>query len=119
AWIIGWDLILEYAVGAITVAIGWSGYAMSLAKDFGLNLPARFGSAPLTYDAAQHAWSATGAILNVPAMAVVVVITTLLVIGVRESARFNNFIVTVKLTVIFLFIIYASNPFSTATWVSA
>src|SRR3954471_1070722 len=57
AWIIGWDLILEYAVGAVTVAIGWSGYVVSLAKDFGLNLPTRFVSSPLTYDAGQHAWS--------------------------------------------------------------
>ena len=48
AWIIGWDLILEYAVGAIAVAIGWSGYVVSFAKDFGLNIPARFASAPLT-----------------------------------------------------------------------
>ena len=119
AWIIGWDLILEYAVGAITVAIGWSGYAVSLAKDFGLNPPAQFVSAPLAYDPAQHAWSATGAILNVPAVAVIVVITTLLVIGIRESARFNDFIVAVKLTVIFLFIIFAAHAFSTANWVTA
>ena len=119
AWIIGWDLILEYAVGAITVAIGWSGYAVSLAKGFGLNPPAQFVSAPLAYDPAQHAWSATGAILNVPAVAVIVVITTLLVIGIRESARFNDFIVAVKLTVIFLFIIFAAHAFSTANWVTA
>jgi APA family basic amino acid/polyamine antiporter len=119
AWIIGWDLILEYAVGAITVAIGWSGYAVSFAKDFGFNPPARFVSAPLTYDPAQHAWSATGAILNVPAVAVIVVITTLLVIGIRESARFNNFIVAVKLTVILLFIVFAVHAFSTANWVTS
>src|SRR5580698_702090 len=99
AWIIGWDLILEYAVGAVTVAIGWSGYVVSLARDLGLNLPARLVSSPFTYDAAQHAWSSTGAILNIPAMAVIAVITTLLVIGIQESARFNNFIVVVKLVV--------------------
>ena len=92
---------------------------MSLAKDFGLNPPAQFVSAPLAYDPAQHAWSATGAILNVPAVAVIVVITTLLVIGIRESARFNDFIVAVKLTVIFLFIIFAAHAFSTANWVTA
>src|ERR1700745_4143628 len=57
AWIIGWDLILEYAVGATTVAIGWSGYAVSLSRDFGLNLPARLASSPLDYDSARHAWS--------------------------------------------------------------
>jgi basic amino acid/polyamine antiporter, APA family len=54
AWIIGWDLILEYAVGAATVAIGWPGYVVSLAKDVGLILPERFVSAPFEYDAAEH-----------------------------------------------------------------
>src|SRR5260221_7889064 len=83
AWIIGWDLILEYAVGAITVAIGWSGYVVSFLRDFGLNLPARFVSSPLTYDPAQHAWSFTGAILNVPAAGGIFVITWLFVAGGR------------------------------------
>src|ERR1700743_117072 len=57
AWIIGWDLILEYAVGAVTVAIGWSGYVVSFAKDFGLNLPAQFVKAPFAYDSAENSWS--------------------------------------------------------------
>jgi basic amino acid/polyamine antiporter, APA family len=118
AWIIGWDLILEYAVGAITVAIGWSGYVVSLAKDFGLDLPARFASSPFTYDAAQHAWSSTGAILNIPAMAVVVLITSLLVAGIRETALFNNLIVAIKLVVIALFIVCAVPAFSTTNWIS-
>src|SRR6202022_56386 len=81
AWIIGWDLILEYAVGAVTVAIGWSGYAVSFARDFGLDLPARFVSAPPAYDSASRAWSATGAVVNLPAVAVIVAITSLLVVG--------------------------------------
>jgi APA family basic amino acid/polyamine antiporter len=118
AWIIGWDLILEYAVGAITVAVGWSGYIVSFARDFGLNLPARFVSSPLTYDAAQHQWSLTGAVLNVPAALVIVVITALLVAGIREAARFNNFIVAVKLVVIALFILCAAPAFSTANWIT-
>jgi len=71
AWIIGWDLILEYAVGAATVAIGWSGYVVSLAKDLGLTLPQRFVSAPFDYDVAQHTRSKTGAVLNVPAAAAI------------------------------------------------
>src|SRR5690242_21392753 len=62
AWIIGWDLILEYAVGATTVAIGWSGYVVSFARDFGLNIPVRLASAPLEYDSVAHAWSLTGAV---------------------------------------------------------
>jgi basic amino acid/polyamine antiporter, APA family len=119
AWIIGWDLILEYAVGATTVAIGWSGYVVSFAKDLGFDLPARWVSSPLTYDAAKHAWSSTGAILNLPAMIVIVVITALLVIGIRETARFNNFIVAVKLVVIALFIICTVSAFNTANWVTA
>jgi basic amino acid/polyamine antiporter, APA family len=119
AWIIGWDLILEYAVGAIAVAIGWSGYVVSFAKDFGLTIPARFASAPLSYETATHSWSTTGAICNAPAVVVIVVITTLLVIGIRESARFNDIIVAVKLTVIFLFIVFSAHAFSTANWVTA
>ncbi|MGB6400442.1 MAG: amino acid permease [Bradyrhizobium sp.] len=119
AWIIGWDLILEYAVGAVTVAIGWSAYVVSFARDFGLVVPARFVSAPLSFDAATHAWSATGAVLNVPAMLVIVVITSLLVIGIRESARINDIIVAVKLAVIILFIILAAPAFSTANWVTS
>ncbi len=119
AWIIGWDLILEYAVGATTVAIGWSGYVASLARDFGLNLPARFVSAPLTYDAARHAWSLTGAVLNLPAAFVILVVTSLLVLGIRETARFNNLIVAIKLVVIALFIVCAAPAFSTANWITA
>jgi APA family basic amino acid/polyamine antiporter len=119
AWIIGWDLILEYAVGATTVAIGWSGYVVSLARDFGLNLPTRFVSSPLTYDAARHAWSFTGAVLNLPAALVIVVITWLLVLGIRETARFNNVIVVIKLIVIALFIVCAAPAFNTANWVTS
>ncbi len=118
AWIIGWDLILEYAVGATTVAIGWSGYVVSFAKDFGLDLPTRFVSSPFTYDVAEHAWSSTGAILNVPAVLVIVVITALLVVGIRGTARFNNFIVAVKLAVIVLFIVCAVPAFSTTNWIT-
>ena len=119
AWIIGWDLTLEYAVGAITVAIGWSGYVVSFARDFGLNIPTQFALSPLIYDSSHHAWSATGAIVNAPAVAVIICITWLLVIGIRESARFNNLIVAVKLTVIFLFIISAAPHFNTSNWVTA
>src|SRR5271167_3844799 len=67
AWIIGWDLILEYALGSTTVAIGWSGYAVSFLKDFGIIVPAAYASAPLAYDVANHTWQATGAVINAPA----------------------------------------------------
>lgn len=119
AWIIGWDLILEYAVGAATVAIGWSGYIVSLARDFGLNLPVRLVSAPFNYDAAQHTWSSTGAVLNVPAAVIIIVATALLVAGIRETTRVNNFIVVIKLIVIALFIVCALPAFSTANWITS
>ena len=119
AWIIGWDLILEYAVGAITVAIGWSGYVVSFARDLGLVLPERYVSSPLSFDTTRHVWSTTGAILNVPAIVIIVMITALLVVGVRESARVNTFIVAVKLAVIGLFIVCAAPAFSTANWVTS
>jgi len=119
AWIIGWDLILEYAIGAVAVAIGWSGYVVSFARDLGINFPAKFASAPLAFDSASRTWSTTGAVLNVPASAVIVAITILLVIGIRESARVNNVIVAVKLSVIFLFLAFASHAFSTTNWVTS
>jgi len=119
AWIIGWDLILEYAVGATTVAIGWSGYVVSFLKDLGIVVPAAFAASPFSYDAADRVWHATGALLNVPAMLVIVGISALLVIGVRESARTNNVIVAIKLVIIFLFIAVAAPFVSTAHWVTA
>lgn len=119
AWIIGWDLILEYAVGAITVAIGWSGYVTSLLADFGIHLPREFTSTPFAYDAAARTWSATGAVVNVPAMAIIVAISALLVIGIQESARFNAVIVAIKLAVIAVFIIFAAPLVDTSHWVTA
>jgi APA family basic amino acid/polyamine antiporter len=103
AWIIGWDLVLEYLFGASTVAVGWSGYVVSFLKDFNINIPAALCQAPLSYSVASG-WQTTGAILNFPAIFIVALMTTLLVIGIRESARVNNLIVIVKLIVIVLFI---------------
>jgi APA family basic amino acid/polyamine antiporter len=119
AWVIGWDLILEYAIGAGTVAIGWSAYVVSFAKDFGITIPAAFVSAPLAFDADSHTWSTTGAVLNVPAVAIVVAMTVLLVIGIKESSRINDVIVAIKLTVIVLFIVFAAPAFSYSNWVTA
>jgi basic amino acid/polyamine antiporter, APA family len=115
AWIIGWDLILEYLFAASTVAVGWSGYVVSFLKDFGVNIPPQYTSAPYSHTAPPDAglnvwrlftegWTSTGAVLNVPAMIIVGLITILLIIGISESARFNNVVVVIKLTVVFLFI---------------
>ncbi len=119
AWIIGWDLILEYALGATTVAIGWSGYVASFLKDLGLVVPSAYAGSPFAYDAAERAWHATGALINVPAMAIIAGISALLVVGVHESARANNVIVAIKLVIIVLFIAATAPFFSTAHWVTA
>jgi basic amino acid/polyamine antiporter, APA family len=119
AWIIGWDLILEYALGAVTVAIGWSGYVVSFLKNIGIVVPQEFANAPFSYDAAEHVWRPTGAIVNIPAMLVIVGISILLVVGIRESARVNNVIVAIKLVIILVFIAAAAPFVSTAHWVTA
>jgi APA family basic amino acid/polyamine antiporter len=101
AWFIGWNLVLEYIFGASLVAVGWSGYVVSFFKDFGVVIPEKLSSAPFTWD---NGWIATGAILNFPAVFIVALITTVLIFGIKESVRFNNIIVIVKIAVILLFI---------------
>src|SRR6478609_4227631 len=136
AWIIGWDLILEYAVGAITVAIGWSGYVVSFLHDFGIDVPPAFSAARgvelVNVPAALAAilkikagWVTISASLldqikaagtdpatlthvtasfNLPAGSIIFVVTVLLVVGIKESANFNDLIVLVKLAVVLVFI---------------
>jgi len=116
AWIIGWDLILEYLFGGATVAVGWSGYVVSFLNDFGIILPATIASAPLAFDTVTGAWSTTGAVINFPAVFIVGMITTLLVIGIKESANFNNIIVVVKVAIILLFIGFGASFINTENW---
>jgi APA family basic amino acid/polyamine antiporter len=127
AWIIGWDLILQYLFAASTVAVGWSGYVVSFLYDFGVTLPAQFTAAwhtvlvevpnmgwkPLTANLTSDLL-ATGvsadslphivAICNFPAMFIVAFLTILLVIGIKETSNFNNLLVITKVSVIILFI---------------
>jgi APA family basic amino acid/polyamine antiporter len=119
AWIIGWDLILEYALGATTVAIGWSGYVTSFLGGLGIHIPAIYATAPFAFDPATNAWLATGAVLNVPAVIIILLVTTLLVLGIRESARVNDVIVIIKLGIILLFIFAGVWYFSPANWATA
>ncbi|HJP57879.1 MAG TPA: amino acid permease [Gemmatimonadales bacterium] len=112
AWIIGWDLILEYALSATTVAIGWSGYVVSFLADIGIHVPAHFQAARGTVVTLADGTTTT-AIFNIPAVIIVAIVTTLLVVGVRESANVNNVIVFIKLAVVLLFIaltVKAVNP---------
>jgi APA family basic amino acid/polyamine antiporter len=104
AWIIGWDLILEYTLGSTTVAIGWSGYLVSFFKDLGIIIPAFLASPPFNYDITRHAWVATGALFNAPAIIVVAFITIILAIGIKESATLNAVIVIIKVAIILAFI---------------
>jgi APA family basic amino acid/polyamine antiporter len=103
AWIIGWDLILEYALGAATVAVGWSGNVVSLLGDFGIHLPAVISAAPGTVIATGDGQTVT-AVFNLPAVLITVLVTWLLVRGVKESATVNSIIVFVKVAIILLVI---------------
>src|SRR6185436_15605344 len=102
AWIIGWDLILEYALGAATVAVGWSGNVVSLLGDLGIQLPAVISAAPGTV--VTTADGPVTAVFNLPAVATSAFVTWLLVRGVKESAMVNSVIVFVKVAIILLVI---------------
>ncbi|HMG36347.1 MAG TPA: amino acid permease [Blastocatellia bacterium] len=119
AWIIGWDLILEYSLGATIVAVGWSGYVVSFLREAGVNVSLKFASAPLEFDAVTHTWSRTGALINLPAMVIVVLVTILLVIGVQASANVNSAIVAIKLAIVVTFIIAGVGFVSTKNWITA
>ncbi len=125
AWIIGWDLVLEYAAGAATVGVGWSGHFVSLLGLFGLTLPPGLTNAPTQWctasqvgmmGCAHSGLNLTGAIVNFPAVAIVVLMSTILVIGIKESATVNNFIVALKLTIILLIVGVGLSHITTANW---
>jgi APA family basic amino acid/polyamine antiporter len=104
AWIIGWDLILEYSVGATTVAIGWSGYVVSFLKGVGIDFPAALADAPYAFDPKSGAWTRTGSFINLPALLIIALITFVLVRGIRESASVNSVIVFLKISIILVFV---------------
>jgi APA family basic amino acid/polyamine antiporter len=116
AWIIGWDLILEYAVGATTVSIGWSGYLVSfLQKTLGIPFPAELSKSPWETVALGDG-TLVHSYFNLPAAFIIAVITTLLIVGIRESANFNSFIVLVKVGVVLLFIVVGALYVNRANW---
>lgn len=106
AWIIGWDLILEYAVAIAAVAIGWSGYIVQLLEAGGIHLPKALINAP----------GVEGGFINLPAILIIFCITALLVVGVEESAKFNNIIVGIKVVMVILFIVLAVWHIKPANW---
>jgi basic amino acid/polyamine antiporter, APA family len=104
AWIIGWDLVLEYALSSATVATGWSGYFQSMLGAFGLHLPPAVAGPTIAYDPALGRLVATGALFNLPALFASALVTAVLVIGIRESAGLNTVLVIVKVAAV-LFVI--------------
>jgi len=115
AWIIGWDLILEYALGAATVAVGWSGYLVSILKDFGIQFPAALSAAPGTVVQLTGGGSAT-AVFNLPAVLITIAVTILLVIGIKESANVNSVIVVIKVLVVLAIIAAGVMFVNSANW---
>jgi APA family basic amino acid/polyamine antiporter len=105
AWIIGWDLLLEYSMSVSTVAIGWSGYVNNALQALHLGLPLRFQKNPFE-----------GGLINLPAVLIITFLATLLCIGIKQSSRFNDFIVFVKLCVIAFFIVIASQYVNVTHW---
>src|SRR6478609_6843796 len=116
AWIIGWDLVLEYLFGAATVAVGWSGYFGAFLHRLGIDLPPAFMSAPLAVQGTHTLTRVPGGIVNLPAVGLIVAMTILLVIGIKESARFNNVIVYVKISIVLLVIGFGLKYVNTANW---
>ncbi len=115
AWIIGWDLILEYLFGAVTVAIGWSGYVVSFLRDFGIVFPPTLSAAPGKVVQLADGGAIT-AVFNLPAALIIFAVTALLVIGVKESAFVNNIIVIIKLTILLLFILAGVGYVHPSNW---
>lgn len=109
AWIIGWDLMLEYGLATSAVSVGWSGYLQSLLGGFGISLPAVISAAP-------GAVPGVHTLFNLPAFFVMMAITTLLSIGVRESTRINNIMVAIKVTVVLLVIAVGAFHVKPANW---
>jgi basic amino acid/polyamine antiporter, APA family len=109
AWIIGWDLILEYLLAVSAVSVGWSGYFQSLLNGFGIHIPATLSAAP-------GAVPGLTSYFNLPAFLIVMLITFLLSVGVKQSKRVNNIMVVIKVAVVILFIVVAFGYVKPANW---
>jgi APA family basic amino acid/polyamine antiporter len=116
AWIIGWDLILEYAVASSTVAHGWSHYFQDFIGLIGMKVPAVLARAPFDYDPAIGEFVSTGAWFDLPAIVIASLVTVVLVIGIRESAGFNAVMVIIKLVIVLFVIAVGSFFINPANW---
>jgi APA family basic amino acid/polyamine antiporter len=116
AWIIGWDLVLEYAVGSSTVAHGWSAHFRDLLGSFGIHIPQSLSTAPFDYNPVTGSFFVTGSYFDVAAIAITAIITAILVYGIRESARFNTGMVIVKLAIVLFVIVVGSFYIDPQNW---
>jgi len=116
AWIIGWDLLLEYGVGAASVAHGWSHYFVDFLGLLRIVLPPAFINAPFDFDPGSGRFVATGAIIDLPALLISAALTIILVIGIKRSANFNFFMVVIKLAVVLLIIAVGVFYIDPANW---
>jgi APA family basic amino acid/polyamine antiporter len=115
AWFIGWNLLLEYAISASAVAVSWSAYVVNLLKDWGIHLPDAFIHAPYEQNAAGQLVM-THAFLNVPAVLIVAAMTYVCYVGISHSARANTVMVTLKVTIILVFMVAGLKYINTANW---
>jgi basic amino acid/polyamine antiporter, APA family len=116
AWIIGWDLVLEYAVGSATVANGWSSFFQSLLPKIGISLPEAIARAPIAYDPNTGHFIATNGFVNLPAVIVTAIVTAILVKGIQESASFNAVMVGVKLAAVLFVILVGAFYINPENW---
>jgi APA family basic amino acid/polyamine antiporter len=117
AWFVGWNLALEYVMSAAAVAVGWSGYVVNLLAEFGVSLPAALTNAPLgKVDGTLHHLGPTGALINLPAVLIVMLLTWVCYVGVRQSTRANNVMVVIKVLIIILFIVVGVRFVNTELW---
>jgi len=115
AWFIGWILILEYLFACSSVAVGWSGYMLSLLNEWGVDFPQQIAYA--TFDHTKDGWVWTGSIINFPAVFIVAVVSAFLIGGIKQSALVNNIIVVIKVSVILLFVGFGLSFVDTSNWV--
>jgi basic amino acid/polyamine antiporter, APA family len=116
AWIIGWDLVLEYTIAAATVAHGWSHYFQDFIGIFGLRLPHALTNAPFDFDPAAGRLIATGTVLDFPAIVIAALVAAILVIGIRESAGINSMIVAFKVAIVLFVIAMGALYIDPANW---
>jgi APA family basic amino acid/polyamine antiporter len=116
AWILGWDLALEYAVSAATVATGWSGYFQNVLGIFGWKIPPQLAGPVVVYNSALGKLQATGAVINLPALLIVAIVTVILIVGIRQSARINATLVGIKVTAVLFVIIVGASFVKRANW---